>query len=148
MKNSDRFREAIRFVEMLANKCPRRASVAAPGRAATAGEYYVPDDAVIVFGGTGDIPTDGSKFSGAMGTSLEDASGSLGYGQVRATTAGDIRAAGGTVKYAPEPIRAGPINYKHVDVTLAGTNPFGGLVKNPVPRAQRQTPSALGSPCD
>jgi hypothetical protein len=147
-KNADRFREAMKFVEMLAGKCPRARSAAAPGRAATTGEYYVPDDTVIVFGGTGDIPTDGSKFSGAMGNSLEDASGSIGYGKVRPTTAGEIRAAGGTVDYNPEPIRAGPINYKHVDVRLAGTNPFGAIRENPVPKAARQTPSTLGFPCD
>lgn len=56
----------------------------------------VPDDYVVVKGGTLPLPTAGEVFSGAVGPSLIDAAAAVPHGQIRITTAGDIRAAGGT----------------------------------------------------
>jgi hypothetical protein len=51
----------------------------------------------------------------------------------------EIRAAGGTVEYAPE-----NGNFNHVDVTLGNSDPFSGVESNPVPKSGRMTPDALG----
>ena len=68
------------------------------------------------------------------------------HGSIRVTTAGQIRAAGGTVTYAPEVGPGGVMNYNHVNVTVGETNPFGEVVGNPVPKSGRMTPGALGAP--
>ncbi|WP_173153295.1 Hint domain-containing protein [Phytohabitans suffuscus] len=108
--------------------------------------WTVPDDYVIVLGGQKPMPDAGVEFSGSMGTSVEDAASAVPHNQVRVTTAGEIRAAGGTVDYAPEPGLGGAMNYKHVDVTLGDANPFSDPVPNPVPKANRMTGSAFGLP--
>ncbi|WP_328787994.1 MULTISPECIES: ricin-type beta-trefoil lectin domain protein [unclassified Streptomyces] len=110
--------------------------------------WQVPDDFVIVRGGERPMPGAGEGFSGAMGTSVAEAGAGVPHGKLRATTAGEIRAAGGTVDYAPEPIRGegSPLNYNHVNVTLGSGDPFGELESNPVPKTSRLAPDALGIP--
>ncbi|MEV6964220.1 polymorphic toxin-type HINT domain-containing protein [Hamadaea sp. NPDC051192] len=110
--------------------------------------WTVPDDFIILRGGTGDWPPPGTIISGVMGESVEDAAMALAWGKMRVTTAGEIRAAGGTVTYAPELTRAGLMNYKHVNVVLGATNPFSATIyDNPVaPARMRMHIMALGVP--
>lgn len=92
----------------------------------------------MVRGGISDVPPPGQVFSGAAGETLEDAAKGVSHGQIRATTAGDIRAAGGTVDHAPELTRSGVMNDRHVNICLGnGPCPFGPLQTNPVPKADR-----------
>lgn len=106
----------------------------------------VPDESVVVRGGESDMPPSGQVFSGAFGPTLLDAASGVPHGQIRHTTAGAIRESGGTVIYAPEPAYPaaldgsypeGPINYRHVNITLGSSNPFVGPISNPVPKDQR-----------
>jgi hypothetical protein len=110
------------------------------------GGWDVPDDYVIVRGGQSDMPGTGEVFSGSMGTSIEEAGGGVPHGSIRSTTAGAIRAAGGSVVYAPEPTATGAMNYNHVNVTLGHKNPFGELGPNPVAKKARLAPESLGTP--
>jgi hypothetical protein len=98
----------------------------------------VPDGATVVRGGM-TLPLPGTTFSGAFGVDLHDAAAGVPHGKVSYTTAGAIRQNGGGVEYAPEEAYpGGPINYRHVNVTLGPTGPaFSGPVKNPVPPDQR-----------
>ncbi|WP_049649744.1 polymorphic toxin-type HINT domain-containing protein, partial [Kitasatospora sp. MY 5-36] len=110
--------------------------------------WQVPDDFVIIRGGQSPMPDSGVEFSGSMGSSVNEAGAGVPHGSLRATTAGAIRAAGGTVVYAPEPIAGAgsPLNYNHVNVTLGSSDPFGAIESNPVPKAGRLAPDALGVP--
>ncbi|MGW4215209.1 polymorphic toxin-type HINT domain-containing protein [Lentzea sp. NPDC004789] len=110
------------------------------------GGWTVPDDYVIVRGGQSPMPGAGEVFSGSMGTSVGEAGAGVPHGSIRVTTAGAIRAAGGTVTYAPEPTAGGAMNYNHVNVSLGERNPFGEVEANPVPKAGRLAPEALGAP--
>jgi hypothetical protein len=151
--NADKYREALKYVAILMRGCPgsrfasAMSSPTAAGRFEPTDSYYVPDDTVIVRGGQGDFPGAGTRFSGAMGRSVTDAGGAVPDGSIRVTTAGAIRAAGGTVEYAPDEGRNGWMNYKHVNVTLGGGNPFSEVRSNPVPRGGRMIASTLGVPC-
>jgi len=99
----------------------------------------IPDATVIVRGGQGELPPPGEVFSGSLGSTLEDAAAGVRHGTVRSTTAGDIRAGGGTVEPNPElDPRVGQTNYQHVDVCLgSGPCPFGEPIPNPVPKSGR-----------
>jgi hypothetical protein len=98
----------------------------------------VPDEAIVVRGGESPVPPSGETFSGAAGSTLEDAAQGVPHGKIRATTAGKIRAGGGTVVSKPEPTRSGVMNQKHVDICLgSGPCPFGEIQPNPVPKPQR-----------
>ncbi|GJF32690.1 hypothetical protein KNE206_53900 [Kitasatospora sp. NE20-6] len=110
--------------------------------------WQVPDDYIVIRGGQSPMPGADVEFSGSMGTTLAEAGAGVPHGSLRATTAGAIRAAGGTVKYAPEPIagEGSPLNYNHVNVTLGSGDPFGAIESNPVPKAGRLAPDALGGP--
>jgi hypothetical protein len=112
---------------------------AAKGVGAAAAETATLDDAAIVIrGGTGEIPAPGEVFSGAYGSTLEDAAKATPYGTIRVTTAGEIRDAGGTVNVVPELTRGGTLNEQHVDICLGGgACPFGPQQPNPVPKAGR-----------
>ncbi len=66
----------------------------------------VPDDFTVVRGGTKDLPPSGEVFSGAAGRYLRDAAAGVPHGQIRATTAGEIRATGGSVELFRELTRA------------------------------------------
>lgn len=96
------------------------------------------DDAVVVRGGTSDVPPAGEVFSGAYAQTLEEAGAFVPYGQLRATTAGEIRLGGGTVDVVPEMTRGGNLNPNHVNICLGpGSCPFGPLIPNPVPKPGR-----------
>jgi RHS repeat-associated protein len=112
-------------------------------------EWRVPDDYIVVRGGK-TLPE--GVLSTSFGPTLDAASAANSYGQIRWTTAGEIRAAGGTVDYAPEPV-GGPtndtrINYNHANVTLGeGSNPFSDTMDNPIaPRRARMLDEHLGVP--
>jgi hypothetical protein len=99
----------------------------------------VPDDAIIVRGGRDYQHREGNVVSAHMGSSIEDAASGLPHGTVRATTAGQIRAAGGAVELMPEPAwEGGPDNTWHVNVTEGPDPAFPGEgVPNPVPNQGR-----------
>ena len=89
--------------------------------------------------------TPGTTFSGAYGpfeATLEDASSGVPHGQVRATTAGEIRAAGGSVTWVPQLNRSGTAtNLQHVNIVEGpGETSFGALQKNPLPGRLRFPP--------
>jgi RHS repeat-associated protein len=112
---------------------------AARGEAAETGAT-VPDANVVVRGGQGEIPATGT-YSGAHGTTLEEAASGVPHGTIRTSTAGAIKDSGGTVTPKPEPAYpGGPINQRHADIT-GGQKTFGPPRQNPVPRSQR-VPSA------
>ena len=97
----------------------------------------VPDDFVVVKGGTLALPTPGEVFSGAVGPALADAAAAVPHGQIRTTTVGAIRAAGGTVSWEPEQSRYHTTNNQHVNIVEGPTSTFSELTKNPVPRRDR-----------
>lgn len=92
------------------------------------------DDFVVVRGGVSDVPPPGEVFSGAAGRTLDDAAAGVPHGQIRVTTAGEIRAGGGTVQHAPELTRSGVLNEKHVNICLG-----------PGPLPVRSTPAKSSS---
>ena len=97
------------------------------------------DTDVVVRGGQSPLPEPGTVFSDSYGSTLEAAASGVVHGAIRATTAGAIRAAGGTVTHAPETAYSGgPINEKHVDVTeRPETTVFSEVFSNPVPKHSR-----------
>ncbi|MGW4649904.1 ricin-type beta-trefoil lectin domain protein [Kitasatospora sp. NPDC004289] len=112
--------------------------------------WRVPDDYIVVRGGSN--PDMSGQFSTSFGRTLEAASAANAYGKIRWTTAGEIRAGGGKVDYAPEPVGGSKndprINYNHANVELgAGGDPFSDPIENPVaPGRARQLNEHLGSP--
>lgn len=99
----------------------------------------VPDTAVIVRGGQSALPPSGKTFSGAYGKTVDDAAAGVPHGTIRSTTAGDVRAGGGTVRYNPEfNPNVGRINFQHVDVCIGpGGCGFSDPFRNPVPNRGR-----------
>jgi hypothetical protein len=97
----------------------------------------VPDDYVVVRGGTKPFPPLGSMFSAHVGPTLESAAAAVPYGQVRVATVGDIGRAGGTVEWVPEHSRHGTLNEQHVHVTEGASSSFSPAQPNPVPKASR-----------
>jgi hypothetical protein len=71
-------------------------------------------------------------FSGAQGQTAEEAGQGVVHGSFRYATAGDIRAAGGSVEPAPEFNEGvGQTNYQHVDVCLGeGACQWSDLTQN------------------
>jgi RHS repeat-associated protein len=103
-----------------------------------AAEEGVPGAWIVVRGGTKELPPPGEVFSGAAGRTLEEAGSGVAHGTIRQTTAGEIRAGGGTVEHAPEVTRGGNLNEKHVNICLGpGPCPFGPPEPNPVPPSGR-----------
>lgn len=97
------------------------------------------DTDVVVRGRQSPLPEPGTVFSGSYGPTLEEAASGVVHGTIRATTAGALRAAGGTVEHAPEAAYpGGPLNLRHVHVT-EGTEAtiFSDLFPNPVPKQDR-----------
>jgi len=78
-------------------------------------------------------------FSGSQGQSIDDAAQGLKHGQFRWTTAGQIRAAGGTVEPFPEfDPGVGMTNYQHVNVCLGGgVCEWSDLIPNLIGKALR-----------
>ena len=101
--------------------------------------WGAPDSNVVVRGGQGEMPPQGTTFSGAQGSTLEDAAQGVPRGQVRESTAGQIRDAGGSVRSKPEVTRAGNLNEKHVNVREGTKQPstFSQPKPNPVPKKDR-----------
>ena len=102
----------------------------------------IPDDAIIVRGGRQYAAKPGDVMSAQMGSSVSEAASGLPHGTVRTTTAGKIRAAGGTVALVPEPAwPGGPLNTWHVNVTegAAPVFPADGI-PNPVAANDRLKP--------
>ena len=99
----------------------------------------IPDNFIVVRGGQSEMPAPGSIFSGSVGSSVEESAAGVPHGMIRWTTAGEIRAKGGTVSYEPEPApNSATINRQHVHVTEAGgASSFGDVQTNPVPKRKR-----------
>lgn len=72
-----------------------------------------------------------------VGPTLAAAACAVQHGQVRVTTAGAIRAAGGVIEWVPELSPRGTLNLQHADVVEATATVFPAPVPNPVPRKQR-----------
>jgi RHS repeat-associated protein len=109
------------------------------GFAGMRAEAAVPDANVVVRGGEGEMPPQGTTFSGAHGATVEDAAQGVPHGQIRTSTAGDIRDAGGSVRSAPERTRSGNMNNKHVNIREGSKKPstFSKPKPNPVPKKDR-----------
>jgi len=97
----------------------------------------VPDDYFTVRGGTRPLPPLGIVFSAFVGPTMESAAAAATYGQIRVTTVGEIRRAGGIVEWFPEPSRLGTLNQQHVHVTEGHISTFSPLQVNPVPKQLR-----------
>lgn len=93
---------------------------------------------VVVRGGSSELPPPGTVFSGAVGSTLEEAAGGVPHGAIRSTTVGAIKTNGGSVILKPEVTRRGVINDRHVDIT-EGKRPttFSKPFPNPVPKERR-----------
>jgi RHS repeat-associated protein len=104
------------------------------------GDFHAPGDVpngqVVVRGGQSEMPPAGEPFSGSQGATTGEAGAGVPHGTIRETTAGNVRANGGTVEVAPERTRSGTMNYQHVNVT-EGKPSFGPPKPNPVPRKDR-----------
>src|SRR5262249_49228089 len=97
----------------------------------------VPDEYIVVRGGTRPIPPPGQTFSATIGPTLEAAASAVPHGQVRKTTAGAIRRNGGGVEGAPEYSPHGTMNQQHVQPLEARVTTFSEPMTNPVPRKRR-----------
>jgi hypothetical protein len=85
------------------------------------------------------MPPAGTTISGAHGTTVEDAAQGVPHGQIRTSTAGEVRKAGGSVRSAPEPTRNDNMNQKHMNIQEGTNKPstFSSPKANPVPRKDR-----------
>jgi RHS repeat-associated protein len=101
----------------------------------------VPDAWPVVKGGTKPPPAPGEVFSTSYGRTLDEAGAGVPHGQIQPTTAGQIRAGGGTVEVAPE-MTGTTMNYQHANV-IEGRAPsvFQAPIPNPVPK-----PNRIGGP--
>jgi hypothetical protein len=98
--------------------------------------FVVPDEFVVVKGGTTPLPT-GGVISGSVGPTLESASCAVPHGQLRWTTVAAVRAAGGVVWWEPELSRYHTVNLQHVNMMQFDPSVFSELIPNPVPRVDR-----------
>src|SRR5438876_9808703 len=96
----------------------------------------VPDDYYVVRGGIRAWPAAGTEFSASVGPTLHAAAAAVPNGTIRASTAGQIRAAGGTIQWLPEHSPRGTLNRQHVHVMEVGPTTFGGPCPSPVPKRQ------------
>jgi RHS repeat-associated protein len=98
----------------------------------------VPDAHAVARGGIGDAPATGTTYSGSHGADLAEAGKGVPNGQLRATTAAEIRANGGSVNVKPELSRQGNMNGQHVNVVEGGTkSSLGSVQTNPAPKTER-----------
>jgi len=113
-------------------------SAGAGGGGASRTATTVADEAIVVRGGTGPMPTPGTIFSGSYGATLEEAASGVPHGTIRSTTAGAVRSGGGAVDAVPELTRSGVLNTRHVNI-IEGRGPttFSQPFPNPVPRGGR-----------
>jgi hypothetical protein len=75
----------------------------------------------------------------AIGRSLAEAAAGVPHGFIRATTAGQIRAAGGDLQFVPEiDPKTGTMNMQHAHLNEGGSiTSFGPPISNPVPKRRR-----------
>src|SRR5260370_39244917 len=106
---------------------------AAPGDFHAPGD--VPNATVIVRGGQSEMPVPETTYSGSQGVTTSEAGRGVPHGQIRDSTAGNIRAAGDMVEVKPERTRSGTMNPQHVNVT-EGKPTFGPVKPNPVPKKE------------
>ena len=115
----------------------------------------VPDSYSVVRGGKSELPPPGEIISGTQGTgvsqpaSISEAASYVPHGQIRVTTAGQIRQSGGTVQVAPEIAVTGrpELNYAHVNITEGPVSTFSPLQPNPItPSKARMTGPAIMDP--
>jgi RHS repeat-associated protein len=101
--------------------------------------WGAPDSNIVVRGGQSPMPPAGTKFSGSQGATLEDAAQGVPHGNIRQSTAGDIRKAGGSVRSKPELTKGGKMNPKHVNIREGTKKPstFSKPKPNPVPKKDR-----------
>lgn len=85
------------------------------------------------------MPPAGTPFSASVGPTLAAAACAVPHGQLAHTTAGAIRAGGGSIVWVPQASPSGIMNNQHVHVTEAGASTFSALIPNPVPKADRVT---------
>lgn len=111
--------------------------------AAEAGEVdalmELSSESIVVRGGLSELPPPGEMFSGAAGTTLEEAAAAVPHGTIRSTTVEAVESNGGTVVRAPEAAyRGGPVNQRHVNI-VEGRHPstFSRPFPNPVPKGLR-----------
>jgi hypothetical protein len=97
----------------------------------------IPDEHIIVRGGAKPLPPPGESFSGAAGVDRFDAGKGIPHGQMRVTTARDIRSLGGSVVSVPERSASGALNERHVNIIEGQPGAFGELEPNPVPKSER-----------
>jgi len=97
----------------------------------------VPDNYVVVRGGTKLLPPSDTPFSAAAGVDKDDAGAGIPHSQMRVTTAMKLRALGGTVVYKSELTKTGQINHRHVEVVEGKSGAFGEIEPNPVPKEAR-----------
>jgi hypothetical protein len=106
-------------------------------RAGADPKQVVPNEYAVVHGGTAPMPPTGTRFSGAVGPSVESAAAAVPHGKVHVSTVGAVRAAGGVVEWKPEVSRFQTVNRQHVNITEARPTVFSDPRPNPVPRRQR-----------
>ena len=89
----------------------------------------LPDNFTVVKGGaSGQIPL-GEDFSASAGEDLAEASTGVPHNQIRVTTAGDIREAGGIAEYLPEENRSGTyVNNLHANIFLPADLPVDEIL--------------------
>ena len=97
----------------------------------------VPDHFVVVRGGLKQVPDAGTLFSTVVGATVEEACCAVQHGNVRVTTAGAIRLAGGVVIWNPETSPRGTMNLQHANVIENGPTVFSNVQSNPIPRKLR-----------
>jgi hypothetical protein len=116
---------------------PCGADLAEAVRLGTDPKTVVPDDYIVVRGGTRPIPSIGNSFSCTVGPTLEAAAAAVPHGRVQVAAVGAIRRLGGSVIWVPEFSPHGTPNEQHVEVTEASASSFSMPQPNPVPKKLR-----------
>ena len=84
------------------------------------------------------MPVPGTKFSGSYGRTLEEAAAAIPHGTLLATTAGAVRAAGGSIEWELDVSRGGVLNENHVNIVEGdGPSVFSEPFPNPIPKSKR-----------
>jgi hypothetical protein len=100
-------------------------------------QTVVPDEFLVVRGGLKPCPLLGTQFSATAGPTLEAAGCAIPHGNLRYTTARQIRQQGGVVEWVWEFSPHGTLNEQHVHVTEQGATCFSEPVPNPVAKKDR-----------
>lgn len=97
----------------------------------------IPDDFIVVRGGTRPPPPAGQVFSVAVGPTLEAAASAVPYNQIRVTSVSAVRSQGGAVEWLAEHSPHGTLNEQHANVIEYGSSSFSEPIPNPVPKKDR-----------